>query len=607
MSKTANETGMFAEFGPASKKDWIEKATADLKGADFSKRLVWRNLNNIDIQPFYTFEDRRPTLVSTGSNSAKVINYRRIDRDAKNKNELARQAISEGLNGIVFEVEASDEIDLMLKGLDPETTALSFSLSEASTGFIESLESFFRRSGTDKDSIQGYLEIPVLSEYLTTGKMSESDLDQLAKATQAFESYPGFKTLVASGKEYIDSGANQTQEIAFTLNSIVFLVEEMKQRGLGEKLIFDSLHMVLATGSEYFLEIAKLRAFKSLLTLIAEKYGVHDPASTLMSRSSTWSKSVLDAHTNMLRATTETMSALLGNSDAIEIDPYDKAMGHSKELSRRIAGNIATILQEESYFGKVTNPADGSYYIEELTHQLAEKALELFKETESTGGFKKGIDQLGIQNKIALVRATKLKLISRRRNALVGVNKYPNLMEELPQHFLKEEKPSDHDKFLSPRRAGFEVELLRAKTEALVAESGRRPVVALSSYGNLGMRKARAGFAFDFLGVAGYEILEEKSYSSAIEAAEGSANSGADIVVICSSDEDYIETAVDFVKKFRALNDSAVLLLAGNPSGIFDKLKASGLDALIHVGSDIVETLNFIHKKITTTSKSPKR
>ena len=187
MSKTANETGMFAEFGPASKKDWIEKATADLKGADFSKRLVWRNLNNIDIQPFYTLEDRRPTLVSTGSNSAKVINYRRIDRDAKNKNELARQAISEGLNGIVFELGASDEIDAMLKGLDPETTALSFSLSEASTGFIESLESFFTRSGTDKDRVQGYLEIPVVSEYLTSGRMRQSDLDQLAKATQAFE------------------------------------------------------------------------------------------------------------------------------------------------------------------------------------------------------------------------------------------------------------------------------------------------------------------------------------------------------------------------------------------------------------------------------------
>jgi methylmalonyl-CoA mutase len=598
MSKTGNKSGLFGEFDPSSKTDWITKATADLKGADFSKRLVWKNLNDIEIYPFYTLEDRKQTLENTGSNSTGVINYRRIPRKAKNKNELALKAISEGLSGIVFEIGSTDRIENLLEGMDPERVTISYCLGADKREFVHMVSDFYKKSGFKASAVHGYLEIPVLSEYLCTGRIQDSALDELASACLAFKEYPRFKTLVASGREYMDSGSNQTQEIAFTLNSIVFLAEELKHRGVKEKLIFDSLQIILATGSEYFLEIAKLRAFKSLLHLVAEKYGVSDPDPALLSRSSIWTKSVLDAHTNMLRATTETMSALLGNSQAIEIDPYDKEIGNSKDLPRRIAGNIATILQEESYFGKVRNPADGSYYIEELTHKLATKALGLFKEIESAGGFKEAMEKEVIQNSIALVRTTKLKLISRRRNALVGVNQYPNLMEKLPADVFQKEEASSNPKFLRPRRAGYEVELIRSNTERLVAKKGHRPTVEFAGYGKLAMRKARAGFAFDFLGVGGFTMLEDRSYASAVEAAESSARSGSDIVVICSSDEDYNETALDFVKAFRALNDSAILLLAGNPADIFEKLKDAGLDACIHMRSDIIDTMNFIHLRL---------
>ena len=607
MSKTKGKDDLlFGEFHPWSKEDWIEKARADLKGADFDKRLIWKNLNDIEVQPFYVLEERRETLENTGSNSPRVVNYRRIGRRESNKNELAQRALAEGINGILFEVNENDRIDGLLEGLDPKSCAIAYSIGTESTEFVHELKKFYENSTRNKSDIRGYLEIPDLSEFLAHGEMNDTALDRLAEVCRNFEDYPSFKTLVASGKEYADSGANQSQEIAFTLNSIVFLAEEMKQRGLGEKLIFDSLHVVMATGSEYFLEIAKLRSFMSLLHLVAAKYVVQNSAPALMSRSSTWTRSALDPYTNMLRATTETMSALLGNSDAIEIDPYDKETGASKDLSKRIAGNIATILHEESYFGKVRNPVDGSYYIEELTHQLGEKALELFKELEQLGGFKKGMELGVIQNKIALVRTTRLKLISRRKSVLVGVNKYPNLMEKLPRDFAQKEHPIKEENVLRPRRAGLELELVRSNTESLVARTGHRPTVHLAAYGGLAMRKARAGFAFDFLGVGGYSMLDETSYSSALEAAEKSAGSASDIVVICSSDEDYDETALDFVKAFRKINQSSVLLLAGNPVELSERLKSEGLDAFIHLGSDIVDTLNRVHKKITQTGKKPK-
>ena len=219
----------------------------------------------------------------------------------------------------------------------------------------------------------------------------------------------------------------------------------------------------------------------------------------------------------MLRATTEAMSAILGNADGILIDAYDSEFNTANEFSSRIAGNISTILKEESYFGKVSNPVDGAYYMEEITYEIADKALDLFKHIEENGGFCVNIDNEEIQNHIALIRLTKIKLLSQRKLVMVGVNKYPNLMESIDKDLLSDENYnslSGH-KVLQPRRASLELEFLRRKTEAFVEENKFRPIIELSSFGNLNMRKARAAFAYDFMGLSGYEILPEISWKSA--------------------------------------------------------------------------------------------
>jgi len=606
MNDKVKSKRLFSEFTPPSRADWIQKAKADLKGADFNKKLVWKNLNDVEVQPFYTLEERKSTLPDSGWNESEAVNYRRILRGEKNKNQLAQKALAEGMTGILFEVDSKDTVEDLMQGLNPEKQVISFSLGEPDLSFCKSLSDYYESSVSDTEAINGYIELPSIGRYLTEGVLKESTLDALAQSVKLFSKYPNLKTLVVSGREYLDSGANQVQEIAFTLNSVVHVVEEMKKRDLDENTIYQNLHVILGIGSEYFLEIAKFRAFNSLMHLVAEKYGVEKPGYAMMTRSSIWTKSVMDAHTNMLRATTETMSALLGNSQAIEIDPYDSEIGDSKDFSRRIAGNIATILREESYFGKVRNPVDGSYYIEKVTEQLAENGLLLFKEVEKKGGFFRSVETQFIQNKIALVRTTRIKLLSRRRKALVGVNKYPNLMENINPDVLCKDPSESNSKLLKPRRASLELEMIRSKTEALVADRGNRPVVEFASFGNLTMRKARAGFAFDFLGVGGYEMEEEKSYSSAKEAAEASAQSSSDIVVMCSSDQDYLDSALEFVKTFRAVDSNKVLILAGCPDGIMEKLKGEGLDTCIHLRSDILETLDFINNKISDTSKTLK-
>jgi methylmalonyl-CoA mutase len=301
-----------------------------------------------------------------------------------------------------------------------------------------------------------------------------------------------------------------------------------------------------------------------------------------------------------LRATTEAMSAILGNVDGVLIDPYDKEFKNPTDFSNRIAGNITTILKEESYFGKVANPVDGSYYVEEVTYKIAEKALELFKSIESNGGFYASFESELIQQQIAEIRQEKIKLLSQRRLVLVGVNKYPNLMEKVSSTILSNSNNDSTSKVLKPRRASLEIEAIRKTTEELVEKSGVRPIVELASFGNLTMRKARAAFSYDFIGVSGFNVQQEKSFESAQIAAQESAKSNSHVVVICSSDQDYDESALAFVKTFRTINTSKVLLLAGAPANM-NELTEAGLDGVVNLRSDVIETISNIQQKVKKT------
>ena len=595
---------LFSEFNPVSKQEWMDKVNIDLKGADFDKKLVWKNLSKIDIQPFYTNEDTINCLTNTGENSQSLINYRAIKaQNAENANKLALKAIEEGMNGLIFEMVEHITVSNLLKDIDLNEISVSFILSSNELLFATEFISFVKENNVTPHNLKGYFDTQLISNYVTTGKLDNTKFDVIAALVNLTVEFPNFKAITLSGIEYLDAGANQVQEIAYTLNSLVYLIDELTQKELKVQTIFDNLNINFAIGLEYFIEIGKFRAFNNLLQQIATKYGIAEFSKTVTAKTSIWSKSVTDAHTNMLRATTEAMSAILGNVDGVLVDPYDKEFNNPSDFSSRIAGNISTILKEESYFGKVSNPVDGSYYIEEVTIKIAEKALELFKAIEANGGFYISFEGELIQEHIAQIRQEKVKLISQRRLPLVGVNKYPNLMEKVSSEILSDGYKITSTKVLKPRRASLEIEAIRKVTEELVAATNKRPIVELASFGNLTMRKARAAFSYDFIGVSGFNVQQEKSYASALEAAETSANSQADVVVICSSDEDYNESAVAFVKAFRALNNTKVLLLAGAPSNI-DELTEAGLDGVVNMRSDVISTIASIQKKIQQTIKA---
>lgn len=591
---------LFSDFGPVTKQEWIEKVNIDLKGANFNRKLVWKNLSKIDIHPFYNAEDKKEYLKNTGENSQSLINYRCITTTSeKSGNTLALKAIEEGINGLLFDIKQNVSAKNLLKGIDLTKIAVSFILTTGEVAFATDFFAFIKENNIDKKSLEGYFDLKLISDYVTKGNLDETQFDKVVELVKLSTAYPNFKSVSISGGEYLDSGANQVQEIAYTLNSLVFLIEKLtSSKEIAVQTIFDNLHFQLAIGSEYFIEIGKFRAFNNLLHEVAKKYNLTIFSHSLTAKTSIWSKSITDANTNMLRSTTEAMSAILGNVDGVLIDAYDKEFNDSTDFSSRIAGNITTILKEESYFGKVSNPVDGSYYIEEVSIKIAEKALELFKEIETKGGFYEAFESELIQSQIAEIRLEKLKLLSQRRLAMVGVNKYPNLMETVAAGILSDMPSASNSKLLKPRRATLEIEALRKVTENIVAQTNHRPIVELSSFGNLTMRKARAAFAYDFIGVSGFTILPEKSYANAEQAAEESAKSESNVVVICSSDPDYDESAVSFVKTFRALNSDKILLLAGNPINLIEELTEAGLDGCIHMKSDVVKTISGIQNKI---------
>ena len=386
-------------------------------------------------------------------------------------------------------------------------------------------------------------------------------------------------------------------------------IDKLEAEGVTAKEVFENAMPIMGMNTDYFFEIAKFRAVRALWIELEALYNTGlDPKSVKIgAESSVWAVAKYDPYVNMLRSTTEGMSAVLGGVDALSIAPYDSTFENPTSFSSRIALNISHLLKEESYFDKVVDPAAGSYYIENLTDTLIAKALELFKATEAAGGYTAQFAAGEIQKQIGEVRASKRKDIGSRKRVYVGVNRYPNTKETLddPQCCggKKCKAPAEGLELLPCQHAAKPFECLRQRTEMYAKEHGRRPRVFLAGYGNPAMRTARAMFAGDFFGAASFEILPDVTYPDAATAGKESAKADADIVVICSSDDDYVASAADFAREFKAAANGKTLVLAGYPADIVDDLKAAGVDDFIHVRVNALDALNGYQEKLGIKEK----
>jgi methylmalonyl-CoA mutase len=311
-----------------------------------------------------------------------------------------------------------------------------------------------------------------------------------------------------------------------------------------------------------------------------------------------WNKTIFDSHNNILRSTTEAMSAVLGGANSINVLPYDVSYTISDDLAPRIARNIQHILKEESHFDKVIDPSSGSFYIENLTLSIAQATWDLFMKIENQGGFIKSMQNRFVFDEIEKTAQKRDMLIASRKTSIVGVNKYPNLGEIMVDKITNHIPKHRPDKALKLYRGAQAFEEIRLTTGNYVKNGGLKPKVYIAQYGNLAMRIARIQFVANFFGIAGFEIIEAPLINNIQWTVNDILKNKVDIVAICSSDDEYGDLAPDLVKEIKKLEQDISVVIAGNPLQYIDVLKNVGVDDFIHIKTNALETLKQYQQKL---------
>ena len=623
---------LFSEFPPVPTEKWEEVIIKDLKGADYDKRLVWKTHEGFDVRPYYRAEDLKnlrymgskpgcfPFVRGTKKDNEWYIHQGLFagDGDFAKANAEAKVLLKRGVESLGFyldttKVQTKEDFAFLLKGIDLTVVPVSFcgcSLKNAATlnGFISYLDSL----GVDKDAVNAVFDFNPLMTLNTKGYFcEESAFVKLAECVKAAQEYKNIRVITVDATTFNGAGASSTQELAFALAEGSEYISRLTELGISAKDVAKKMLFVFSVGSSYFMEIAKFRAARMLWANVVEAYGTDSNCAKKMkifAYTGEWNQTVYDSYVNMLRATTEAMSAALAGVDYLEVVPFDFAYRVPGEFSSRIARNIQSILKEESNFNKVVDAAAGSYYIENLTNSLAEAAWKLFTEVESAGGYVAKFKEGFIQSEIKAVSDKKDKNIATRRETLLGTNQYPNFLEvaedcitkeivsrEIPTLMgMKVEEPCYcREKMaepLRPYRGSQAFEALRLATD----RSGKEPKAFMLTFGNLAMCRARAQFSSNFFAVAGIRTIDNNRFDTIEEGAKAALESGAEIVVACSSDDEYADAVPQIAK---LLGGKAILVVAGDPA-CREELVAAGINNFINVKSNVLETLKEYQKML---------
>ena len=600
---------LFNEFAPIPTEKWEEIINKDLKGADYEKKLVWRTNEGFKVRPYYRAEnlddlnylDVMPAEfpytrgTKADSNDWEIVQNVTETEPAK-ANEVALASIKGGATMISFTmqgVKTAQDLATLLAGLDVTKVGVQFTRPQGrAVQLTKDFIAYLEANHIDKAAVKGGIAYDGISCCLRHGKFPTSEkaaMDTAIELVNLTADMPNFKVVNVRGIQMHNGGATIVQELGYTLGIANEYLAYATSNGLTVEQMAKKMEVTLSIASNYFMEIAKLRAFRLLWATMVSQYQPKCDCACkvrINSVASSWNKTLYDPYVNMLRTTTEGMAASLGGADTIALQPFDVAFKHDDDFSRRISRNVQIILKEESYFNKVVDPAAGSYYIENLTDSLAEHAWKQFQEVEAQGGIIKLILSGEVKKAIEESCNKRNMDIATRKYILLGTNQYPNINETMLDKV--EEQPEEKVEGLQPYRGAMAFEQLRLATERHAKQSGR-PKVFLLKIGNLAMRQARAGFTSNFFGCAGYEIIENAGFATVEEGIEAAKAVKADIVVVCSSDEEYATFGVEAAKAAKAAG--FIFIVAGNPTESIDALKEAGADDFIHVRTNVLECL----------------
>lgn len=606
---------LFSEFSPVSTEAWMEKITTDLKGADFEKRLVWKTNEGFNVNPFYRVEDIKDlkTTESLPGNfpyvrGTQIHNdwYVRQDMNVKDFQEANKKALdllNKGITSLGFviprEAVKAENIALLLEGILPECIELNFkTCSRFALTLVKILTEYFRQKGFDPKKLNVSVNLDLVGTILRKGVSFEDWTTQVKEAVEATKEFPRFRVLGVNAFLFNNAGSYITQELGYALAWANELMKRLTEQGVDASLAASSIKFNWGISSNYFMEIAKFRAARWLWAEITNAYGVSDEASKMNSfaQTSYFNQTVYDAHVNLLRTQTEAMSAALAGVDSILVSPFDESFKTPDEFSERIARNQQLLLKEEAHFDKITDVSGGSYYIETLTTSIAQQAWKLFLETEEKGFFE--LAKTGeIQKAVNASGTNRRKALAQRREILLGTNQFPNFTEKAGQKVADNTHscgcgtpPNQAITLLNETRLSEEYEALRLSTE----RAGKTPIVFMLTIGNLAMRLARSQFACNFFACAGYRVIDNLGFETTEAGVEAARKAKADIIVLCSSDDEYAAYAPEV---YHQTKSKELFVVAGNPA-CTEELKAQGIESFIHVRSNVLETLCDFNKKL---------
>ena len=614
---------LFSDFSPVTTEQWMEKVTADLKGADFEKKLVWKTNEGFKVKPFYRKEDLeglKTTAALPGefpylrgnkkdNNEWLVRQEIRVD-DVKEANAKALDILNKGIDSLSFHVKAKElnaaYLEMLLEGICAECVELNFSTCQGHVVDLANLlVEYFQKKGYDLNKLHGSINFDYLNKMLVKGKEKGSLVDTAKALIAATAALPEYRVINVNALTLNNAGAYIYQELGYALAWGNEYMNQLTEAGIPAATVAKKIKFNFGISSNYFLEIAKFRAGRMLWADIVNSYLAEGDCKCaaqmkIHAETSSFNLTVFDSYVNLLRTQTEAMSAALAGVDSMTVVPFDKAYETPNDFSERLARNQQLLLKEESHFDKVIDPAAGSYYIENLTVSIAKQAWDLFLAVEDEGGFYAAVKAGKVQGAVNASNKARHEAVAKRKEILLGTNQYPNFTE-----LAGEKRPLEavcccggghHDTCekdvpsLNFDRAASEFEALRLQTET----SGKRPKAFMLTIGNLAMRQARAQFSCNFLACAGYEVVDNLGFSTEEEGVEAAVAAKADIVVLCSSDDEYAEYAVP---AFKALNGRAMFIVAGAPA-CMDELKAAGIENFIHVRVNVLETLKEYNAKL---------
>lgn len=613
---------LFAEFPPVTTEQWEEVIIKDLKGADYDKKLVWKTQEGFSVRPYYRAEnladikflDSAPGQfpfvrgVKEDSNEWLIRQDYCLCEGPAKANELALDGLMKGVNSIGFKVDGKkgltdEEMATLLKGIAIAAVEINFTGCCAGKTFplIASFLKVAEAQGVKKEDIRASFDFSPLHALTVKGHVCEDSFDKLAECVKAVAGYPNIRVINVQAYDFNNAGSSISQELGYGMAVASEYMAALTERGLAAEEVAKRIKFTFAISGNYFFEIAKFRAARVLWANIAKAYGVECPcAQKIQSHAvtSSWNQTVYDAYVNMLRDTTEAMSAAIAGVHSIEVLPFDHPYHKPGEFSNRMARNVQSILKEEAHFDKVVDPAGGSYYIENLTASIMNSAWNIFKGVEEQGGYTAAFKAGSVQAAIKDVAAKRDLNIARRRETILGSNQYPNFLEKASDEITPEivkrgagkpacccEKEAEP---LEAYRGSQAFEALRLATD----RSGKQPMAFMLTFGNLAMCRARAQFSCNFFAVAGFKVVDNNRFSTIEEGVKAALEAKADIVVACSADDEYAEAVPQIAE---AIGDKAVVVVAGDPECRPD-LEAKGIMNYINIRCNVLETLKEYQK-----------